>query len=101
MPTTLELGKHKTSLPSRYNDTTDGASGTGIASSGAFLKSSAVLGSALSPNKRNTIINQKKDLANLIYNINDTLGIQGPVHIEDDLDDEGGGKAEKEKVDQE
>ena len=53
----------------------DGASAGGIASSGAFLKSTLQLQSALSANPRRTIINQKKDLANLIYNINDTLGI--------------------------
>ena len=44
--------------------------------------------SSVSPNKRQTVINQKKDLTSLIYSINDTLGIQGPVHFEGDKDAE-------------
>ena len=55
---------------------------------------------SLSPGKRGSIINQKKDLVNLIYNINDTLGIQGVVNLDED-EEESGGATKKDKVDQE
>lgn len=46
--------------------------------------------------KKTFVADKKKDLVNILYNINDLLGIEGKVQLDKDSDDKGG----KEKLDQ-
>jgi len=71
----LELSKLKAYPAAKGEETTGSNSCGGIGNSVSFLKSQSLAPSGLSPGKRGVVIHQKRDLVNMIYKINDTLGI--------------------------